>query len=255
MRLLSPLLSPKKPDVRFQFERQGYFYADPIDYTDEKPVFNKIVGLKDSWSKKTEGAVPAPKPVVQKVQIEGEVTPMNEAEQASFDRYTKVLGLNNEIANILARDEQLSRFYEETLSIFNSPVSIANLVANEVARELKQESALNFSAKEIAELVKMIDEGTISNKIAKQVFEEMLTSGENPKAIVEAKGLTQISDPEKLKPIIDDVIAKNPDNVAKFKAGNTNLFGFFVGQVLKNSGGKANPTVVNELVSEKLKHV
>ncbi|WP_041957031.1 glutamine--tRNA ligase/YqeY domain fusion protein [Sulfurospirillum arsenophilum] len=252
---VEPAVITEKPDVRFQFERQGYFYADPIDYTDEKPVFNKIVGLKDSWSKKTEGAVPAPKPVVQKVQVEGEVTPMNEVEQASFDRYTKVLGLNNEIANILARDEQLSRFYEESLSIFNSPVSIANLVANEVARELKQESALNFSAKEIAELVKMIDEGTISNKIAKQVFEEMLTSGENPKAIVEAKGLTQISDPEKLKPIIDDVIAKNPDNVAKFKAGNTNLFGFFVGQVLKNSGGKANPTVVNELVSEKLKHV
>jgi len=101
----------------------------------------------------------------------------------------------------------------------------------------------------------MIDEGTISTKIAKQVFEEMATSGDNPKAIVEAKGLTQISDPEKLKPMIDEVIAKNPDNVAKYKAGNTNLFGFFVGQVLKNSGGKANPTVVNELVSEMLKHV
>jgi glutaminyl-tRNA synthetase len=101
----------------------------------------------------------------------------------------------------------------------------------------------------------MIDEGTISNKIAKQVFEEMVISGENPTLIVEAKGLTQISDPAKLKPMIDDVIAKNPDNVAKYQAGNTNLFGFFVGQVLKKSGGKANPTVVNELVSEKLKHV
>lgn len=75
------------------------------------------------------------------------------------------------------------------------------------------------------------------------------------KVIVEAKGLVQISDPEKLKPLIDDVIAKNPDNVAKYKAGNTNLFGFFVGQVLKSSGGKANPSVVNDLVAEKLKHV
>ena len=101
----------------------------------------------------------------------------------------------------------------------------------------------------------MIDEGVISNKIAKQVFEEMAQTGEQPKSIVEAKGLVQISDPEKLKPLIDDVIAKNPDNVAKYKAGNTNLFGFFVGQVLKSSGGKANPSVVNELVSEMLKHV
>ena len=123
-----------------------------------------------------------------------------------------------------------------------------------MARELKQESELKFSAKGIAELVTMMDEGTISNKIAKQVFEEMAQTGENPKAIVEAKGLTQISDPEKLKPMIEEVIAKNPDNVAKYKAGNTNLFGFFVGQVLKNSGGKANPTVVNALVSEKLNH-
>ena len=180
---------------------------------------------------------------------------MSEAEQIVFAKYTKELGLNNEIANTLARDEKLSHFYEQTLSHFNSPVSIANIVANEVAREFKQENTLKFSAKEIAELVKMMEEGTISNKIAKQVFEEMVKSGENPTIIVEAKGLTQISDPEKLQPIIDEVIAKNPDNVAKFKAGNTNLFGFFVGQVLKNSGGKANPTVVNELVTQKLKHV
>ena len=252
---VEPAVISEKPDVRFQFERQGYFYADPIDYTDALPVFNKIVGLKDSWTKKAEVTSPAPKPVVQKVQEEKEVAPMSETEQASFDKYTKELGLNHEIATILARDAVLAHFYEETLLHVNSPVSIANIVANEVARELKQESELKFSAKEIAELVKMIDEGTISNKIAKQVFEEMALTGKNPKAIVEAKGLIQISDPEKLKPLIEEVIAKNPDNVAKYKAGNTNLLGFFVGQVLKNSGGKANPTVVNELVSEKLKHV
>ena len=214
-------------------------------------MFNKIVGLKDSWTKKAE----APKSQTKKVLVEGAVAPMSEEEQVLFDKYTLAFGLNNEIANILARDAGLSSFYEETLSFVNSPVSLANIVANEVARELKLEATLKFSAKEISELVTMIDEGTISNKIAKQVFEEMAKSGENPTAIVEAQGLTQISDPEKLKPIIDEVIAKNPDNVAKFKAGNTNLFGFFVGQVLKNSGGKANPTVVNELVTEKLKHV
>jgi len=254
---VEPAVITQKHDVRFQFERQGYFYADPIDYTDDLPVFNKIVGLKDSWSTKihVKGVEIRLSGGSVKVLVEGAVAPMSEAAQVVFEKYTKELGLNSEIANILARDEQLSCFYEETLSHFNSHVSIANIVANEVARELKQESALKFSAKEIAELVKMIDEGIISNKIAKQVFEEMAKSGEKPTAIVEAKGLTQISDPEKLKPIIDEVIAKNPDNVAKFKAGNTNLFGFFVGQVLKNSGGKANPTVVNELVTEKLKHV
>ena len=251
--LVEPAVISEKPDTRFQFERQGYFYADPHDYSDEKPVFNKIVGLKDSWGKKTKAAKSAPKSQTKKPQVDGEIVPLSNSEQALFDKYTKEL--NNEISNILARDEQLSSFYEESLKVLNSPTSIANIVANEVARELKQTSDLKFNPTQIAELVKMIDDGTISNKISKQVFEEMVKSGESPTEIVEKKGLIQISDPTKLKPIIDEIISKNPDNVAKFKAGNTKLSGFFVGQVLKSTGGKANPKVVNELVAEGLKNV
>jgi glutaminyl-tRNA synthetase len=253
--LIEPAVITEKPDERFQFERQGYFYADPIDYTDENPVFNKIVGLKDSWGKKKKTGEPAPKPQAKKVQVDGEVAPMSEAEQTLFDKYTGEFGLNSEVANTLARDEHLSHFYEESLSVLNSPVGLANIVANDVARELKakQASELKFNAQQIAELVKMVEDETISSKIAKQVFEEMVKSGENPTQIVEAKGLVQISDPSKILPIIDEIIAKNPDNVAKFKAGNTKLLGFFVGQVLKTTGGKANPKVVNELVAEKLK--
>ena len=253
--LIEPAVITEKPDERFQFERQGYFYADPVDYTDEAPVFNKIVGLKDSWGKKTKPAKPAPKPQTKKVQVDGEVVPMNEVQQALFDKYTSELELNSEIANTLARDENLSSFYEETLSVLNSPAGLANIVTNEVARELKQmqTSDLKFNAKQIAELVKMIDEETISSKIAKQVFEEMAKTGKSPTDIVETKGLLQISDPAVILPIIEEVIAKNPDNVQKFKAGNSKLLGFFVGQVLKSTGGKANPKVVNELVAEKLR--
>jgi glutaminyl-tRNA synthetase len=253
--LIEPAVITEKPDKRFQFERQGYFYADPIDYRDEHPVFNKIVGLKDSWSKKTETTKPVPKPQAKKAQVDGEVAPMNEEQQRLFDKYTTDFGLNSEVANTLARDEKLSHFYEEALAVLNSPVGLANIVTNEVARELKEKQVneLKFTAKQIAELVKMLDDETISSKIAKQVFEEMAKTGENPTQIVEAKGLVQISDPSKILPIIDEIIAKNPDNVAKFKAGNTKLLGFFVGQVLKATGGKANPKVVNELVAEKLK--
>ena len=250
--LIEPAVITDKPDERFQFERQGYFYADPVDYTDEKPVFNKIVGLKDSYAKKKK-PVEAPKTSVKKEQIDGEVVAMSEVEQALFDKYSG-LKLNSEVANTLARDAQLSSFFEAALSELNSPVNLANLVTNEVARELKQMavSELKFSAEQVAELVKMIDDKTISNKIAKQVFEEMVNSGDNPSKIVEAKGLVQISDPAQIAPIIDEVIAKNPDNVEKFKGGNTKLLGFFVGQVLKATGGKANPQVVNKLVAEKL---
>ena len=253
--LVEPAVITEKPDERFQFERQGYFYADPIDYTDEKPVFNKIVGLKDSWGKKTKTTENAPKPQAKKEQIDGEVVPMSEAEKSLFDKYSSELGLNSEVANTLARDEKLSSFYEEALSVLNSPVNIANIVVSEVARELKQMQTgeLKFTPKQVAELVNMVDDKTISNKIAKQVFEEMAKSGENPTKVVEDKGLVQISDPAKISPIIDEIIAKNPDNVAKFKAGNTKLLGFFVGQVLKATGGKANPQVVNKLVHEKLK--
>ena len=257
---VEPSLITEKPDVRFQFERQGYFYADPVDYTDENPVFNKIVGLKDSWNKKVEPTQDAPKPETKKAQVEGVVAPMSQSEQKLFDTYTQTLGLNHEIANTLARDAQLANIYFEAMQLsIPSPnkVILANIVTNDVARELKEKSIdkLKFNAIQVGELANLIDNETISTKIAKQVFEEMANTGENPSVIVEQKGLVQISDPAKIEPLIAEVIAKNPENVAKFKAGNTNLFGFFVGQVLKLSGGKANPTVVNDLVSEKLKNV
>ncbi len=253
--LIEPAVITEKPDERFQFEREGYFYADPIDYTDEKPVFNKIVGLKDSWGKKTKATQNTPKPQAKKVQVDGEVVAMNEVQKRLFNKYINEHGLNNEVANTLARDETLSSFYEKAISSLNSPISIANIVANEVAREIKenQGSQLKFSAAQIAELIKMVDDEIISNKIAKVVFEDMAKSGKNPTQIVETKGLVQISDPSKISPIIDEVIAKNPDNLAKFKAGNSKLLGFFVGQVLKATGGKANPKIVNQLVAQKLK--
>ncbi|SFV52372.1 Glutaminyl-tRNA synthetase [hydrothermal vent metagenome] len=252
--LVEPAVVNEKPDERFQFEREGYFYADPVDYTDEKPVFNKIVGLKDSWGKKKKVPKNEPKVEVKKVQIDGEVAPMNEAQQALFDRYTNRLKLNDMVADILARDEILSAFYDEALNELDSPVNLANIVANDVARELKEKdiNTLKFTAKQVAQLVKMLDDEMISSKIAKQVFDEMVKSGENPRDIVETKGLIQISDPSVISPIIDEVIAKNSDNVEKFKAGNRKLLGFFVGQVLKATGGKANPQVVNKLVNEKL---
>ena len=253
--LIEPAVITEKPDERFQFEREGYFYADPVDYTDEKPVFNKIVGLKDSWGKKKK-QVPneTPKPQAKKVQVDGEVTPMTPEQEALFEKYTKELKLNSEVANTLARDAALSKFYEEARTAGAQAVNLANIVANEVARELKENelSSLKFTPQDVAELAKMLDEEKISSKIAKQVFEEMVQSGAKPAKIVADKGLVQISDPAEIAPIVDEVIAKNPENVEKFKAGNKKLLGFFVGQVLKATGGKANPKIVNQLVAQKL---
>jgi glutaminyl-tRNA synthetase len=252
--LIEPAVISEKPDERFQFEREGYFYAEPVDYTDEKPVFNKIVGLKDSWGKKKKTAQKRSEPQAKKVQIDGEVAPMSNEQKTLFDKYTNEYKINTEVANTLARDEYLSTFFDEALSGVKSPVNLANMVANEVAREIKEKGSntLKFGAKEVSELIEMLDSEMISNKIAKQVFEEMAKNGTSPKQIVKDKGLIQISNPSEIQPIIDEVISKNPDNVEKFKAGNTKLLGFFVGQVLKATGGKANPKVVNELVANSL---
>jgi len=254
---IEPAVITERPDERFQFERQGYFYADPQEYTQTQPVFNKIVGLKDSWGKQKKEKRAAPKAEVKKVQIDGEVAPMSQEEQELFDKYTKELKLNNEVANTLARDKQLSAFFQEAFALYESAVTIANIVSNEVARELKHKElpALMFNAQHIADLVKMIDDETISTKIAKEVFEEMSQSGQEPKEIVQSRGLVQISDPDIIIPIIEEVISKNPDNVEKYKAGNKKLSGFFVGQVLKATGGKGNPKVVNQLVAQKLSEI
>jgi len=254
--LIEPAIITDKPDVRFQFEREGYFYADPLDYTDENPVFNKIVGLKDSFSKKdsVKRSSRGEKGANKKEQVRGESIPMTESEQVLYDKYTNELNLNSEVSNTLARDEKLSSFFNDALSSDINPINLANIVANEIARELKEKeiSGFLFTPSQINTLVKMVDDKTISNKIAKQVFEEMVKTGEEPHNIVEAKGLVQISDPAIIEPIIDEVIVKNPDNVEKFKNGNTKLLGFFVGQVLKATDGKANPAVVNQLVAQKL---
>jgi glutaminyl-tRNA synthetase len=248
----------KSNEERFQFEREGNFFKEPIDYSKEKPVFNKIVSLKDSWAKKEqkkpkqEPKKRAPKP--KQSAKESDIAPMNEQEEAIFNNLLKEFNLKKEVANTLAREEKLLEFFKEAIGYEKVPTLIANLVTNEVARELKKSDIkdLKYTPKDIATLAKLIDNETISTKIAKDIYEIMSQSGQNPQEIVKEKGLEQISNPDEILPIINDIIAKNPENVAKYKSGNQKLFGFFVGQVLKATNGKANPKVVNDLVGQML---
>ena len=108
------------------------------------------------------------------------------------------------------------------------------------------------SAENLGKLVELIEKNIISGKIAKDVFEIMSETGENPEKIVEEKGLKQVTDTSAIEAIVDMIIANNPDNVTAFRNGKTNLKGWFVGQVIKESKGKANPQIVNELLSKKL---
>jgi len=242
----------------FQFERIGYFVKDNKEFSKEKAIFNKTVSLKDTWAKqqkKEETKEPKNKKPQQKQQSANkeEIAPMSAKEQEIFENLIKSYNLPKVVANIIARDSELLEFFNKSVGFEESCAkTIANFVANEVARELKANKNLKFSPKDIANLAKLIDSEEISVKIAKDVFETIKNSGGDVLEIIEQKGLKQINSKDEILKLIKDIFAKNSDNLQKYKSGNQNLFGFFVGQVLKASKGKANPRLVNELLKEEL---
>jgi len=237
---------------RYQFEREGYFYIDPILSKGDKLVFNRIVALKDSWAKRSKKPTPAKKPTKEeRRENEHKIVFDNETQKERF-KELKGFNLSDGVAEIIAKDDNLYSFFKEGLGYESDLQTLANLVANEVSRAYKITKELKFTPKEIATLSLLISKGEISAKIAKEVFEEMLNSGVEPIEYIDAKDLRQISDESIILPIIKEVIDKNPKSVEKYKAGNNRLFGFFVGEVLKATKGKANPKVVNELLNSYL---
>ena len=129
----------------------------------------------------------------------------------------------------------------------------------ELLRELKLRNQditeIKLKPKQLARMVQLIDEGTISGAIAKTIFMEMLNTGEAADKIIEAKGLKQVSDTGAIEACVDKILAKEIENVQRYKSGKTNVFGFFVGAVMKEMQGKANPKIVNEILKKKLEIV
>ena len=170
-------------------------------------------------------------------------------------RFIDKFNLSPYEANILVSDIETSKYFEDVSK--NSDVKLAtNWITGELFALLNNKSIeiteSPITSENLAKLINLIKDGTISGKIAKTVFEIMADSGKDPKKIVEEKGLKQQSDPKELEKIIDKVISDNPKNVEAYKLGKDKLFGFFVGQVMKQSNGKANPQLVNEILKKKL---
>ena len=158
-------------------------------------------------------------------------------------------------ANILVSDIETSKYFEKVSE--NSDVKLAtNWITGELFALLKEKNLeitdSPISSNNLSKLINLIKNGTISGKIAKTIFELMADGDKDPYKIVEEKGLKQQSDPKELEKIIDKIISENPENVEAYKSGKNKLFGFFVGQIMKNSGGKANPQLVNEILKKKL---
>jgi glutaminyl-tRNA synthetase len=258
-------LATAQPGTHFQFERQGFFFVDPIDSKPGAPIFNRTVPLKDSWSKIAEPK-PAPKAEAPKAKAEDKPKPgrpsaeeriakLDAAGQAAVSELVEKHGLPREDALVLAEDAALRKLFDEAVALHaKNPRGVASIIINELGRALKEraDGKLPFGGAEIAELVALVDDRTITPTIAKEVLAEMLDKGGRPRAIVEEKGLRQVADTGSLEPIVDSVIAAHPGEVTRYREGNTKLLGFFVGKVMKASGGKANAELVNKLLAQKL---
>lgn len=171
-------------------------------------------------------------------------------------RYEKDLGLSAYDARVLTEDREVADYFESAVQVGGSPKAIANWVTQDIAAYLNNAkltiTEIPLKPAALAELVQLIDQGTISGKIAKEILPELLEKGGSPKKITESKGMTQLSDPQELGKIIDEIFAANPKELEKFRSGKGNMKGFFVGQVMKKTGGRADPKLTNQLVEEKL---
>jgi len=174
-----------------------------------------------------------------------------------LERFMTEYGLPRYDAEILLSDKDLGHYFEETIQLFPEPKTVSNWIMTELLRELKDG---NVSPKDsplpppiLAELLSLIKDGTISIKIAKEIFPELYKSGVSPKQLVEKKGLLQISDESAIIATIDQVIERFPKEVSDYRDGKEKLLGFFVGQVMKETKGKANPKLLNELLVRRLK--
>jgi aspartyl-tRNA(Asn)/glutamyl-tRNA(Gln) amidotransferase subunit B len=193
--------------------------------------------------------------VIDKEQIEEIRNSLPELPDQRLTRFKEEYNLPEYDAGVLTSTKEIADYFEDCLKKYNNPKIVSNWIMTEVLRELKGEEDIKsfpISPEKLGELLILIDDGTISGKIAKDVFENMFTSGKSANQIVEEKGMKQISDQSELENIVSRILADHPDEISRYKAGDQKLMGFFVGQVMKETKGKANPKIVNEILRKGL---
>jgi len=172
------------------------------------------------------------------------------------DRFMAEYELSFADASQLVGDQSLAGFYESAAKVSGNPRVSANFILSELQRELnnsgKTPADSPVSAEELGALIKTLDTGAINNNQAKEVLIEMFATGKGAAAVIGEKGFEQVSDPAEIEKIVDEIVEKNENQVTAYRGGNDKLFGFFVGQVMRASGGKANPKVVNDILKRKL---
>jgi aspartyl-tRNA(Asn)/glutamyl-tRNA(Gln) amidotransferase subunit B len=188
--------------------------------------------------------------------IEEVMATMPEMPSQKKERFVSQFSLSEYDADLLAADKDLADFFEEVTKVSNSPKLSANWIMGELSAQLNNENLSikhsKVSASMLGQLISRIEDGTISGKIAKDIFEKMWSSGKEVDDIIKEEGLEQVTDDKEIESMIDEVIANNPKQLDQYRSGKDRLFGFFVGQVMKASQGKANPKQVNDILKSKL---
>lgn len=250
---------------RYQFVRHGYFIVDG-DSTAQKLVFNRIVDLPDAFTAKLAGVVKGREARQETEKQPSEVVVGSISEERERARTADVwlaekyasfmatLGLTPEQADPITGSREVVAFFEAALETGASARTVANWINNEVLRLFRDrgDGNLPFSAADLGELAKLIDSGAVTTAAAKTIYTEMAAGNGSPQQIVHRLGLDQTLSESELTTLVQQVLAKLPDKVAEYRSGKVSLLGMFTGQVMRVTGGKADPRQVQELLRRQL---
>lgn len=265
--LIEPGVAEDPAGTHYQFERLGFFISDPEESAPGHLVFNRTVTLRDTWAKKA-AAGRAPEPgsgrAPRRERPEAPPRPRAKAPpeparspelEAARRRFEADLGRSSEEAEILTREPATAELFDAALSAGRaSPQGVANWMVHELPRVIGGRTLENvpFTGGDLAELVALVEQGTLSSSAGREVLEEMARSGTPPKEVVDRRGLQQLSDPDHLRDVVQGVLAAHPAKVEEYRGGRTGLLGFFVGEVMRETRGRANPALAKDLIGKAL---
>ncbi len=249
--------------LEFEIRRQTALLLDGHEIVQETRLWDAVKGVTVPMRGKEEAHdyryFPDPDLVPVKIDnawMDSVKAELPELPDAKCARFEEQYGLTGYDAGILTTSRSLADYFEECVALFPSPKIVSNWVMVELFRLLKQQDreidACPIPPAGLAELLKLIDDGTISGKMAKDILEQAYDSKKSPKEIVEEQGVAQVSDESTLSAVVEQVVEAHPEEVEKCKAGKTKILGFLVGQVMKETKGQANPKKVNELLRKAL---
>ncbi|CAN5768040.1 glutamine--tRNA ligase/YqeY domain fusion protein [soil metagenome] len=263
--MIEPSVLGDDAGTHYQFERLGYFYSDPVDHSRTALVYNRTVTLRDTWIRTQSSSEPtaandrpgkkqkaSPPPGKS---AEGPAMVARTAElEARRTRYQDELGLPSVEADIITRVEAIADLFEATAKLGSPARAVATTIVNDLLPELKTHgiNEIAFGPSDLKSALDLVADGTISSSGCKVVIAEMARTGGEPAKIVEERGLRQVSDSSIIKPLVDSVVGANPEKAEEYRAGRSALIGFFMGQVMRKTDGRANPELVRSLLEERL---